>query len=171
MVQENFKKLSENQMMLAELEQRRYIRENLKGTDYFFKRIGLEIDDQINELMVETTSYGFNKKELDEKITQKNASMELYAIEQGLSQEYYNDDPHSEAIQRNANAKKGLGEILELMNFGKNHTSSQDEEKPLTEHEQVLKKIDELKVSNMSSYEKERHAMETLSDEINSFFN
>ena len=170
MTKNNFKELSETEMQLAGLEQRRYIRNELKGSDYFFSKTELNVEEQVDELMVEVTKYGFNKVELDKKLNEKNKALELFAIENGLTDEYYNAQ-FSEEHTKNARAKKGLEESLELLRGikGNSHDTT-IEETPLTEHEEILKKLEDIERQNSSGYEKDRFAMNDLGNQINSFF-
>ena len=134
MTKNNFKELSETEMQLAGLEQRRYIRNELKGSDYFFSKTELNVEEQVDELMVEVTKYGFNKVELDKKLNEKNKALELLRGIKGNS--------HDTTI----------------------------EETPLTEHEEILKKLEDIERQNSSGYEKDRFAMSDLENQINSFF-
>lgn len=169
MVKHEFKKMDEKEMKLAKLEQRRYIRNNLKGSDYFFSKIGLNRENEVSALEQEVTEYGFNKSELDKCIEEKNAVLELAAIENNLSNEFNGSDISQNEL-REQDAQNSLKDIMELLTFTGNVRPETKEERPLTEHEQVLKKIDELKQSNMTSWEREQAAHEQLRNDLDQFF-
>lgn len=162
-------KMNEDEMKLLELEQRRYIRDNLKGSDYFFTRAGLDREVELNNLVQEVTEYGFDKRELDKQLEERNAALELLAIQENLSEEYYGN-----AISMNETksreAEKSLGEIMGLLRHAGEIEPEKAEERPLTEHEQVLKKLDELKRVNASPDEKQRLAEADLRSAIDEFF-
>lgn len=168
MPKKEFKKLNKEEMQIAKLEQRRYIREQLKGNDYFFKRIGIDREMEVSALEQEVTEYGFNKIELDKNLEEKNAAFELVAIENNLSDEF-NGSAITQNETRSQDAQKSLEDAMELLIFtGK--ARPHKEEEPLTEHEQVLKKIEELKRVSLTPEEREKAATEDLNNMMNSFF-
>lgn len=169
MTKKEFKKMNEEEIEVAKLEQRRYIRDNLKGSDYFFKKIGMDREEEVSALEEEVTEYGFNKFELDKNLEEKNAAFELVAIENNLSDEFNGSDITLNET-RNLDAQKSLSDAMELLTFTGNARPKKQEERPLTEHEQVLKKLDELKRSSASPDEKQRIAEADLRSAIEEFF-
>lgn len=166
MTGQNFNKMTEQEIEFAKGEQRAYIREHLNGTEYFFKRAGLDREQVVGELGVEITEFGFNKEQLDKNIEERNAAIQLYAIEHDLSS-IMDDSEEALMYQRQQDNHRNLREKMDFLGMVRGNEVEEVEEVPLTEHEQVLQKIEELKNQNLNPGQKALKARDDLKAGIN----
>ncbi|MDT2839298.1 hypothetical protein [Vagococcus carniphilus] len=165
-------KLTENDMKLARIDQRKYIRENLKGGSYFYDLAGIDRDNFVDELEIEVTEDGYSKEELDLKIAEQNSVMELFALQQGKSEEFNSEAAeHYSASEDN---KKALSEIMEMVEFtnrSRKQAPEVEESKPLTNHEQIIEEIRLLREQqteqNMTPEQKQARARKDLKEGLN----
>ncbi len=164
-------KLTEPEMKLARLEQRKYIRENLKGGTYIYGLAGIDRDNIVDELEVGITEDGYDEKILNSKINEQNSIMELFALELGQSEEFHRDHSTDQGVLDDN--KKALSDMVALFEFtkGGQREVTQEEPKNLTEHEQVIQKLEDLRrqqeEQNMNPYQKREAAKKDLENGLN----
>ncbi|UDM74011.1 hypothetical protein [Vagococcus fluvialis] len=163
-------KLTENDIKLERIEQRKYIRENLKGGLYIYNLAGVDRDNVVDELEMEISEDGYDREALDSKIAEQNSIMELFALQQGKSEDF-----NSEATDYYAASddnRQALSEVIELFNFanGKHHVE-EEEVKELSDHEKVLQEIrllrEQQEEQNMNPYQKQAKARQDLKEGLN----
>ena len=164
-------KLTENEIKLEKIEQRKYIREKLKGGSYFYNIAGLDRDNVVDELEVEVSEDGYNKEELDLKIAEQNSIMELFALQQGKSEEFNSEV--TEYYSASDDNKQALQEVIELFEFSKRGKQKTEVEEPkeLSDHEKVLQEIRLLREQqaefNMTPEQKQTRARQDLKEGLN----